>query len=271
MFEFIKKWIFGTSVALSPIIDDASLIENRMEKTVTFNLVKEENGVEILIDTENDFMRQDKAYLTKMYDVLRVKESPFTLLDIGAGVGNVCLLAKYFPSSRWFAIEPVKEKIDLLKKNIELNQLFMVDCFEKAILNQNDKFIYQLELESHGSTQITDISDHTKEVDAISVDFFCREHGLEQVDFLKIKATNSEWKILLGAKECLMRDRPVIFLDLSRQAFRQNGSKLKEIKKFLKECRYKTRNIGVKKWMCTPIEQLSLFEGQDKIHAQAAV
>jgi len=271
MFEFIKKWIFGTSVALSPIIDDASLIENRREKTVTFNLINEESGVEILIDTGDAFIGQDKGYLTKMYDVLSEKKTPFTLLDIGAGVGSVCLLAKYFPSSRWFAIEPVKEKIDLLKKNIKLNQLFMVDCFEKAILNQNEKFIYQLEVESHENTQMTNVSDHFKEVDAVSVDLFCREQGLERVDFLKIKATNNEWKILLGAKECLMRDRPVVFLDLSRQAFRQNGTKLKEIKKFLKECKYKTRNIGVKKWMCTPIEQISLFEGQDKIHTQATV
>jgi FkbM family methyltransferase len=268
MFEFIKKLIFGTSVALSPIIDDPSLIENKAKKTVTFNLAEQENGVEILIDTQDDFMRQDKILLTKIFNTLKAKESPFVFLDIGAGVGNVCLMAKYFPSSRWFAIEPIKKKMDLLRKNIGLNQLFTIDCFEKAILNRNDKFTYQIEIESSENTPPTDISEETKEVDAISVDLFCREQGLQQVDFLKIKATNNEWKILLGAKECLIRDRPVIFLDLSHRAVLKNTAKYK---KFLKECNYKTRNMGGKMWVCTPIEQLSITDKQDKIRMEVAV
>lgn len=271
MFEFIKKWFFGTSVALSPFIEDPSLAENKMDKTVTFLMVNEENGVEILSDTQDNFTSEDRIFLTRVFDVLKAKDSPFTLLDIGAGVGSVCLLAKYFPSSKWYAIEPVKGKLDLLKKNIGLNHLFMVDCFEKAILDQNDKFTYQVEVESHEKGYPGDSCEHVKEVDAISVDLFCREQGLEHVDFLKIRAANNEWRILQGAKECIMRDRPVIFMDLSRLTLRKNGSKLKEIKKFLKECKYKTRNIGVKKWMCTPLEQLSLSDGQEKISKESAV
>lgn len=267
MFDFVKKLIFGVGVTLSPVaeleIQDESLIEN----TVSISLVDGLSEVEILQEAEKILDQEERGYTTKLYEILKTKQDQFVVLDIGAEVGNFCLLAKYFPASKWYAVEPKAEKLSLLKRNLELNRLFQVDCFEQAVLKESEKFAYMPKCRDGLGLLEQNERILLREVDAVSVDQFCQDQEIEHVDFIKIKAAGSELKILLGANQCLTKQHPLIFVDLSHYHPKQYGFTIKEIKKVLKRCGYKTRSLGIRRWVFMPQDHvlgLSLKESTIK-------
>lgn len=267
MFEFVKKLIFGVGVTLSPVaeleIQDGSLIQN----TVSISLVDGLDKLEILQESEKILDQEDKGYTAKLYEILRTKQDPFVVLDIGAEVGNFCLLAKYFPASKWYAVESKAEKLSLLKRNIELNRLVQVDCFKLAVLKESEEFAYLPKCSDESGLVEQNERILAQEVDAVSVDQFCQDQKIEHVDFIKIKAAGSELKILLGANQCLTKQRPLIFVDLSHYHAKQYGFTIKEIKKVLKRCGYKTRSLGIRRWVFMPQDHilgLSLQESTSK-------
>jgi FkbM family methyltransferase len=105
-----------------------------------------------------------------------------TVLDVGANIGYFVLVAVKALGSRGnvFAIEPINENIELLEKNVELNDARnTVSVHQVAIGDQNEQIDFHLaERSNHHSPHQTDEHEGALSIGAVTVERFLREQGI---------------------------------------------------------------------------------------------
>lgn len=120
-----------------------------------------------------------------------------TVLDIGANIGYYTLIMSKLVGStgKVYAFEPEPKNFEILKKNIELNKLDNVILEQKALSNIDGVTYLQLSKDS-GQHRL---SDHGVKVESITLDSYFGGG----IDFIKMDAEGSEYKIFKGMKNAL--------------------------------------------------------------------
>lgn len=155
-----------------------------------------------------EIVHRDEYKLSKFQDL----KDQF-LIDIGANCGVATLiLAKQNPLSTVLSFEPDKTIFEVLRKNVELNQLHNVKLFNKAV---SKKGIKELELILHpsfsgGNTTYSDkaaiqsyfatqtVTSYT--VPCISLDEIVEEFSIGKIAVLKIDCEGAEFDILYNSE-----------------------------------------------------------------------
>lgn len=121
-----------------------------------------------------------------------------TVLDIGANIGLWTMrMSKLVGNTgKVYAFEPELKNFEILKKNIELNKLDNVILEQKA-LSDIDGVTYLELSEDSGQHRL---SNHGVKVESMTLDNYLK--GLV-VDFIKMDAEGSEYKIFKGMKNIL--------------------------------------------------------------------
>jgi FkbM family methyltransferase len=136
------------------------------------------------------------------------------LFDVGAHVGEwTRAAAEAFPRSQIHSFEPLPETFERLEKasrshaNVRLNRLALADHagalemryppgateLASCIAGFTEKFQH---LETRPGT-----------IEATTGDHYCREHGIDRVDFLKLDVEGYEHKVLRGFETFLREGR----------------------------------------------------------------
>lgn len=163
------------------------------------------------------------------------------VLDIGAGVGNFSLLAKFHPEATFFAFEPLKMVRLILVSNVELNGLDDRVNISPYALSDKDGYAKlkipldkQLGLACIGEPlryeRWTEILVEMRRLDSL-------EPG--KIDLAKIDTEGCELLVLKGGGETFRANMPPILLEYNRINTRQFGYKRTEIVKLLKGWGYK--------------------------------
>jgi len=139
------------------------------------------------------------------------------VLDIGANVGNHSL---YFASKGAvvYSFEPNPEVADLIQEKIDLNKIENIFLQRIGLSNQNQELeFYAPTGDNKGiGSFIPDFINTNKTIGKIQVkrgDEFVSENKLSKVDFIKIDAEGSEYQILEGLHETLVRYKPRIVIE----------------------------------------------------------
>jgi FkbM family methyltransferase len=141
-----------------------------------------------------------------------------TVIDIGAHIGYYTLLfAKCVgPNGRVVAFEPLPVNFELLKRNIQLNELNYVQIFSQAVFSRNEELILSVpdDLPHSGDASVYKNSG-TKQfrVPAIALDTFCESAGLRP-DILKMDVEGAEYDVLMGAEKTIDRFQPKLLIEL---------------------------------------------------------
>ncbi len=130
------------------------------------------------------------------------------VVDVGANVGYYLLLfEKYIkPAGEVVCIEPSQKNLQELKRNIEANKFTNVKLLEAAIGMEDSNIGLREGINSkvidkdHGDYQVA-----LRKLDSLVSD---------KVDFLKIDVEGYEGQVLKGAHEIIIRDTPLLFLEL---------------------------------------------------------
>ncbi len=126
----------------------------------------------------------------------------WTLMDIGAGVGDFSILAAHsHPSVRVLAFEPFAGSFELLCKNIEANHLENIKPFEQAVwreagmvtLDQTDGEPLQISSNQAGGDRMP------QAVSAVSLQDVLEKQNIDRIDLLKLDCEGAEYPILMGA------------------------------------------------------------------------
>lgn len=131
------------------------------------------------------------------------------VFDVGANQGNWSLLALQLePTIKLYSFEPARETYETLKRN--LDECPNVKTFNLAISDQKGEcpfFYYPQTSEFSGfydrEVLKNDLQAEKIHVPMLSLEAFCQDHDLPQIDFLKIDTEGAEWKVLCGAKSLL--------------------------------------------------------------------
>lgn len=158
---------------------------------------------------------------------LLIGKSKPIIFDVGAYIGvTTRAYLKLFPTARIFAFEPGDTSYLALCSIAASSP--SVTPFNVAVSDRNGFSTYYHNAfsptsslspvdntaSSHwDSTLLATTS--MREVPTVSIDTFCKEHGLTAIDILKLDIQGGEYKALLGAEE-MLRSRAVdlIFMEL---------------------------------------------------------
>ena len=141
-------------------------------------------------------------------------------VDVGASIGfHTVYMAKR--CKHVYSFEPQIINYDRLVKNVELNNLSNVTCYNVALYSKERKMavnniLNQKTIQYDGGAvqacSLTLYENDSGDIDAKTLDSF----SLPKTDFWKIDAEGSEYDIFMGGLETIKRDRPIIIFEYSK-------------------------------------------------------
>jgi FkbM family methyltransferase len=195
-------------------------------------------------------------------------------IDIGANIGfYTVLFAKCLDNGRRvLSIEPVRNALQFLYRNIELNGVISkVDVFEGAASNINGLAKIKTikgkeEYSCLGSMKHPSVIGEIYEKEDVvttTIDKLVIEKSLDP-GFIKIDVEGAEYNVLKGTSWVLKEYRPIILSELSDFLLKENGSSAKEVIDFIRNHEYdiydplsSSTDVGWKKFgdiICFPKE-----------------
>lgn len=132
-----------------------------------------------------------------------------SILEVGANIGNhIVYYSKFTTCGKVIAIEPNPEAIEILKKNLELNNIGNVDIHQLGAGANKARFRLKTRQNNLGATQL--LEDADGEIEVARLDDIIHE----QIDFIKIDVENMELEVLDGAMLLIDTYRPQILIEV---------------------------------------------------------
>lgn len=176
-----------------------------------------------------------------------------TLIDVGANIGAFCFLAADVLRARGgraFAVEPLARNSRFFEESLRANRLG--DVIELLPVAAGDAEGTLL-LEEQRSGEIANARPltWTKEdapaaarVPMTTLDALVREHGIANVQFLKLDIEGAELFALRGAVMLLQTQRPLVYAELHREFMAANGTTFDDVAAFAASVEYDLQFLG---------------------------
>lgn len=191
----------------------------RLKRKVFFPASKLKLKGALFLTRENSM---DIPHLSNQYEEettnLLLKLNPKTFLDVGTHIGRFSIiLAK--KGSNVISIEPSKENLKQLNKNIKLNNLqekikvIPVGCSDK-----NGKSIFYFMPHNEGLSSLKEKEGSVKETILVrKLDDVCKELKInsEKIKAIKIDVEGFELNVLKGSISILKKGHPLLIIEIT--------------------------------------------------------
>ena len=159
-------------------------------------------------------------------------QSARTVLDVGSHAGFYSLLASLANAqAKVFAFEPMPQVFAALERNVKLNRLENVRCFNVAVgatsgvqefyfPDQEQPISSSLRSEMLLATFPPGAIKHLP-VSVITLDEFVSEQGITDVDLIKLDTERTEHDVLAGGHDTIERNKPEIICEVWADAGNQ--------------------------------------------------
>lgn len=217
--NFLKKWAYyawSVLEILGGIRNWPAMLGLllRRKDTAEHEVILRKPPVRLAIRGAMDLWAVKETYLDRFY--IRYGEpvqDGWTVVDIGAGVGDFSILAAYnHPANRVIAYEPFPGSYALLVRNIAQNELSNVVPRQEAVWRQAGEI--QLDLSAGEPLQIASNAAGNGgkvTVPSVALADVLTQHKIERIDLLKLDCEGAEYPILTGAPaETLARVERII-------------------------------------------------------------
>lgn len=150
-------------------------------------------------------------------------------MDIGCNVGSYLRLTEnILKAKNVYAFEPNQKLFTRLKRlfpNVNLNKIALSDenteaTFKVPVINGQEK-------NSRGTLR-TDFSENnedrfiTEKVQVQTFNFWVKDKKITKIDFIKIDVEGNEMKTLRGAKENIIKFKPVLMVEMEQRHHKEN-------------------------------------------------
>ncbi|RTL49097.1 MAG: FkbM family methyltransferase [Sphingobacteriales bacterium] len=159
------------------------------------------------------------------------------LFDIGSNHGDFSLfLAKNF--NKIYAFEPDLNNLEILQKNILLNEVKNCAVFNDAISNKNEVKVpfYILAADGHHSLGKVATSTYKKTayVNCIRLDHFIQNYSIQKIDLMKVDVEGFELEVFEGLGDYLNKSFVTnIFFEISKVPLESISQKASNIGSYL--------------------------------------
>jgi len=166
--------------------------------------------------------------------------SGMNILEVGGNIGYYLLIEAKLtgPKGKIYVFEPSPHNVELLEKNIKLNNYYNVEIFPYAVGDSNSwaKFYISKRSNLCGFNKTED-NENILDVRIIKLDDFLKD---KKVDFIRMDIEGYEKEALMGLKETLNSARApkYFFIEIHCLALNKKGSSAGEIINYLKNYGY---------------------------------
>jgi FkbM family methyltransferase len=141
--------------------------------------------------------------------------TPLNIVDVGAQIGSYSLYAKFLPHCKFFAFEPFPQSYDILNENLKRNNITNVDTYKLGISNVSGEATLSTSVGHNGlhtlgknPRRFIDKADLV--IQTTTLDEFFKNI---RIDLLKIDVEGWEAFVLIGGRNVIKRDRPLIQIE----------------------------------------------------------
>lgn len=168
------------------------------------------------------------------------------VIDVGANIGEYSLIAaqKVKQNGQVISIEPLKETVQTLKNNFQLNNFSNFEIINKVIGNETKKVNLYKQLDG-GTMGFVDSSltgrnfNKAGEVEMTTIDEILLTRNLENVKVMKIDIEGYEFELLKGAKESLKNKKiKNLIIEVHVNYLKEKGISEKQFYDYLREQGY---------------------------------
>jgi len=210
-------------------------------------------GIDLSLFLFGDFQKY-------IYDnqILRLSKDS-VVFDVGANVGDMTLkFAELVPQGKVYAFEPTHYAFSKLKQNLSLNpalckSVIPVQCFISYRTEKNPDIkayaSWKINLPAKGEIHPVHCGTlkSTEGISSITIDAFCRENNIKNIDFIKIDTYGHEWNVLKGAEQMIKQCRPKIIFEIDFSLMKENNTDFHNFYNFFSSLNYKFFNSKNKK------------------------
>ncbi len=177
--------------------------------------------------------------------LLKTAKECRTVFDVGANIGYYTVQFAQKTNCTVYAFEPMEYQYNTLLRNLELNSLSDVHPTKKIVSDSEGKQrIYFSGMENTAASSVVNESDEFEEVPCISLDGFCAQNHIEQIDLIKIDVEGFEFNVLKGLENMLKNQKiSHLFIEIVERHLNKAGTSAKEVIDILKRNNYNGYSI----------------------------
>lgn len=236
LYKHLVSLLWGTKISRYSFVRKTSKLILKKFKPEKVHL----DGFDIYLD-EDDVLCLSAIGFRKNSHVLNlIKKSVRKndiAVDVGAhnGVETLHLSRLVGDKGHVFSFEPEPKNFELLKKNIEKNNLKNVTLSNKAVGNETTEKFLSLGTDSASHKLI----EKPNSQDSILVKCTRLEDVTEKIDFAKIDAEGFDFHVLLGMGGLINNPDLRIIIEFQPKVLRESGTDPVKMLEFLKENSFK--------------------------------
>ena len=137
-----------------------------------------------------------QMFITKEYFFTSETSHPF-IIDCGSNIGmSVLFFKQLYPESRILAFEPDSDTFEVLKKNVEDNDLHEIEVFNKAVSDREGSVRFYSNPSSPGSLSMSTYRNRHAGKESVVETVELSPYITKQVDFLKMDIEGSEGRVI---------------------------------------------------------------------------
>lgn len=239
-------------IALGIIANPDMLVKDKLG-IVDKPLYKMRNGVKLytrkMTTDINDavVVLSGKEYPEELLGIADVKNP--IVLDCGGHIGTFSLFTKTVNSSSIiYTMEPVKDNLELLTKNLEVNEIEDVTIIPKALYNSSGQLYIDLQNKPFDAGQVvTTKPSHTEYVEIESITFpeLLESYSLSSIDLMKIDIEGSEYPLLESYSELIQSKVKRVIMEYHPAGHKAKRDRIVELltSSDKMELIYETKNI----------------------------
>lgn len=179
----------------------------------------------------------------------RLLRPGMTVIDAGANVGQYTLLAATEVGNHGsvHAFEPIPSNFERLSEAVAENALTNVHINRAALWHEAATLTFgraESDADNAGSFRVDPRNGDALTARALRLDDYAAEAGFSRVDLIKMDIEGSEVHALSGALGLLEAHRPLLLLEVNREALDAAGSSVSALKQLLEPFGYRAWRIG---------------------------
>lgn len=163
-----------------------------------------------ILNCENEVVSGERFFISNILKDYIKCPAP-VLLDVGANVGKYTLsLSREFPDAKIISFEPNKNTFEILKQNVKGK----AECINAGLgseVKTGKIYTYSDNITSSHASIYSDVFEVFHEAEnivgidfeMITIDSFCAQRGIEDIDLLKIDTEGNELDVLKGCRKML--------------------------------------------------------------------
>jgi FkbM family methyltransferase len=156
-------------------------------------------------------------------DLFNELDKSKNLIDIGANIGqHSLLLAPYCKNV--YSFEPIPAVYNQFKESIALNNYQNIHLFNTAVGNKKETQPFNYVTNHAGTSSFVERDNPNPNIISVQIDTLENRLSDVKMDVIKLDVEGYESVVILGNKEKILKDRPVIFMEYNPVWVEKEGS-----------------------------------------------